>query len=411
VEIYKTQFNNTMRFSGISSIGVLATCGSAASANDNLDTISIKQKQQQQQHRQAIFQTYFKEGGSRKSAINPTLRRQMLGTQPQLQYIDHANLLKNGKVPVACVPPPKASASFAVQEWLGVLSCGVGEYCVESKASHLGGFCQNLDHHHAIPTHSRRLQDCWDPASYCSGIAPYVEFCSDDDTVLPTCECGRFKAAKGAGVISCQAPNYCIELRPAAGFAPCDPTCYNAFSNSTFSDSFVSSITCMTFTEPYTQTFCQGYSQTFTNDGLVADTSCNISLNGVYCNACSVATFQGTPQENPFYFDSWNCTNLGLGASPKDGTFTSRFDVDAPLLTGDPDCSKKDPPRPVEKPIMSPSAAPQSGNLTPVSLPAFATSGPATSAAAMFTLSEWGTTVANVAAVTILGAILQIFAR
>jgi hypothetical protein len=165
----------------------------------------------------------------------------------------------------------------------------------------------------------------------------------------------------------------------------------------------------MKFTEPYTQTFCQGYSKTITDDGMVAETSCNISLDGVYCDSCSVATFEGTPQDNPFYFDAWNCTNIGLGASPKDGTFASRFEVDAPLLKGDPDCSKTDPPRPVEvKPTTSsPSSAPTFGDLTPVSLP-LATSGPVASSAVAFTSLKWGTTVVNVAAVAILAAVLHV---
>jgi hypothetical protein len=383
-----------MRFSGISLMGTLATCGSAAAASDDLDTIPINQNERD------VLQSFVTGDGIVENAMTK-------GAQAQLQRIRRINLLKNGHAPVACVPP-NAFATQDTQDWVGVLSCGVGEYCVESKASHLGGYCQQQELQQVLQ-HSRKLQNCWDPAAYCSGIEPYVEYCSDDDRILPTCGCGHFNATEGVGFISCHAPNYCIERRPTTNFAPCDPTCYNTFSNSTFSDSFVSTTMCVTFTEPYTQTFCRGYSQTFAKNGQVVDTNCNISLDGVYCNSCSVATFQGSPQKNALFFDAWNCTNLGLGASPNDGTFASRFEVDAPLLTGDPDCSKKDPPRPVGNLTSSPVPTPVSavGGLSPVSL-AFATNVPATSAAARFTLSKWGITLANVAATVVLGAMLSV---
>jgi hypothetical protein len=351
-----------MRFSGISLTATLATCGSTAAAmqstssNDNVDTVTtVTTDLKQLQHRRAVLQALVK-GDDIRNRVNSKnkriLQHQTLGTQPQLQHIYHSSRLKNSQAPVACVPPT-ALASFATQDWLGVLSCGTGEYCVESDSSHLGGFCQQQEQNQALPPRSRKLQYCWDAVSYCSGIEPDVEYCADYDQVLPTCGCEDFNTTVGVGFISCQVPNFCITVRPSTEFAPCDPTCYDAISNSTFSDTFVSSITCLTFTEPYTQTFCRGYSQTFLDNGMLAETSCNMSLNGVYCDSCSVANFQGVPQNNSFYFDTWDCTNIGLGSSPE-GSFASRFLVDAPLLTGDPDCTKTDPPRPVEVPTRSP---------------------------------------------------------
>lgn len=380
-----------MRFSVTS---FLAVAGSAAvvessssnTANDDRDT-------QQQQQRRAVLQSFLNKNNRKK----PLLHQQQIHS---LQNIHHMNLLKNGDALVPCVPPTE-DAFLDTQELVGVLSCGEDEYCAESDISHLGGFCQpkQLDDGMRLPSNNgndrrRQLQYCFDASAYCSGEEQDLEYCEDYGQVLPTCDCGSFDGTTGTGFVSCRVPNYCIEMRPAIGFAPCEPTCYDAIQNTDYGVSSKSTVICSIFTEPYTQTLCRGYAQTFDVDtGEVLEKSCNISLDGVYCDSCSVATFEGTPQTNSLYFDTWNCTNIGLSASPTDGTFASRFLVDAPLLTGDPDCSKTDAPTVAETPTPTP-APPTAAAGTPEPSSAATTARgfamPATAAAAfMVGVSLW----------------------
>ncbi|KAG7374187.1 hypothetical protein IV203_013282 [Nitzschia inconspicua] len=339
-----------MRFSVTS---FLAVAGSAAALESSGNTVNDSENIEIIQHeqRRAVLQTFL--GGDGLSKQNK--RKSLL--QQQMKYeskIHSLNQLKNGNGPVPCLPPQSPDDLHSTQDFLGILSCGEGEYCAESDISYLGGFCeQQRDGEDFLDR--RRLQYCWDVALYCSSEEAVVDYCADYDTVLPTCDCGDFDAAQDTGTIYCQVPNRCIEERPIPGFAPCEPTCFDTVRTSTYSPTFESSITCTIFTEPYTQSLCFGYSQTIGDTGLPVETSCNISLDGVYCDSCSVATFEGTPQTNPNFFDTWDCNNVGLGASPTDGSVATRLLLNAPLLTGDPDCSKTDSPTVMSR---SPSPSP-----------------------------------------------------
>lgn len=349
--------------------------GTANAAVDSITKTSANDdnKNDMQQRRRAVLESFLKgdgmmmRGGGRKK---PLLHQQGLD---RASTIHRMNLLKNNKNGnddrIPCVPTTDDEIGYSTtQSLIGVLSCGEDEYCAESDMSNLGGFCQKqqqpVAHEEGDDDRRRRLQSCWDAVSYCSGTEPDLDYCADYDQVLPTCECGAFNVTGGAGSITCQVPNYCIVNRPILGFAPCEPTCYDAISSRTYSATSNSSITCTVFTAPYTQTLCFGYSETLDKYGEAIDKSCNISFDGIYCDSCSVANLMDTPQSNPQHFDAWNCTNVGLGASPTDASFASRFLVRPPLLIGDPDCSKTNSPTMMMTP--SPTESPMA--LVPVTI-------------------------------------------
>ncbi|KAL3910633.1 MAG: hypothetical protein SGILL_007617, partial [Bacillariaceae sp.] len=273
--------------------------------------------------------------------------------------------LRNGEKRM-CVPAKQAS-STSEGDFLGVLSCGPREYCAENDASSLGGYCEPKP-----TTRSLQYGNCiyWTPIDSC--VSSDADFCEE---AAYACDCAGVtvdpaNSTLSYGEIACAVPLYCeADEAGDMGFAPCPNTCWDVELETVFSPNELglrdySEVTCTVFSSPYSQTFCRGESDMVVEG--VAQLACNMSLDGEFCTSCSVGDFVGTPQTNPNFFDAWNCTNLGLGASPAPelGEFASRFSVQPPLFSASANCSRTDAPVPTDAP--SAAGTPATTTLAPV---------------------------------------------
>lgn len=159
---------------------------------------------------------------------------------------------------------------------LGILACSVGQYCVESKESTLGGYCV-LDPHGWMEV-SRKLQD--DGSLNISLFeSTYEQFCVEDGI----CNCTNIDR-----------DTYTLDvLCPLSG-----EECYNVYSQCfvnltmcvasdytyslTGSDEYKTK-TCTEHSKPYYQRLC--YELTVVDNNV---TACSVEFNGVTCNSCEI---------------------------------------------------------------------------------------------------------------------------
>ncbi|KAG7341809.1 hypothetical protein IV203_006901 [Nitzschia inconspicua] len=167
---------------------------------------------------------------------------------------------------------------------LGILSCGVNQYCAESRQSSLGGVC--------VPNgniaDSRTLQSTTFTSS--SLLVTTIQQRRDHDYLLKVlseacgqtnyCDCTGFDITSFTGIVECtkmeeycsQSVNYCgedVEL------------CYSLHLTLEASGRDQYSYTkCMTYTSPYQQRVCTSYS--------TADPSaCVVDFNNDMCQSCT----------------------------------------------------------------------------------------------------------------------------
>jgi hypothetical protein len=322
-----------MRFS-VAAMTLAASGSAAASGIDHVENNAVMDEKRASSYRQQQLLL-------QAQAMGDSFRNHGVGLFTHGFVAKHA--LKNGdKKP--CVPQVTSPSTFE-SDFLGVLSCGLREYCVENDASSLGGYCEPIQG-------SRSLQtgDCiyWNPIDSC--VSSGLEFC-DEPQAGYSCDCGGVmvdpaNSLDSSGDVSCLLPSYCeADEGGETGFAPCPDTCWTVQSESTFAPNDLGNrdyevVVCTEFSSPYIQTFCR-VEISSVEEGVV-QRSCRMSLDGEYCTSCSIGTFEGTPQENPDFFDSWDCTNIGLGTSPDPdlGAFASRFTVQPPLFSENADCDR-----------------------------------------------------------------------
>jgi hypothetical protein len=175
-------------------------------------------------------------------------------------------ILRNPAV-VECDPTSENKAD------VGILGCGMNQYCAESEDSNLGGFCLNSDadmdpknrdlgHYgdyllldYFIPL----LKGYCDPASYYFGYENI------------NCDCDGFNLEDSVGTITCTSDYYCYS----------DGVCGTySFSGVISTDPDVQSFEyCLQITAPIETSFCLGI------DSMPA---CSISVDNVACQSCDV---------------------------------------------------------------------------------------------------------------------------
>lgn len=176
-------------------------------------------------------------------------------------------------------------------EFLGILSCGMGEFCMESTESAIGGYCiqessshPSLHYHpHDAVTDGRRFQEditVEEDYTYPITYTPYQVFCNSSSAEFApsaynslSCDCSGFDAILYDGNIHCNTnfncqsnyePNICVEFSYTFTYT------YDPYDlRATVCGSTLG------------QEFCVMYDYYPT-------TSCVMYHNGLQCQACSV---------------------------------------------------------------------------------------------------------------------------
>jgi hypothetical protein len=242
-----------MRFA--TAVAILANTLPAASVTENANIILARAERRERIA--ALVQEPPSGRGALVNKLRSAKKSPLLGKKRR----SNQGILKNEIVEeevVKCNPSSSAD--------VGVLSCGVGHYCMESDDSELGGFC------HAVPMDmDRQLQGVandtenldWTATDLCNSSSPYFG--------LYDCDCENFDISTETGTVVCITYDGCL-----ASYG-CNDTCVTSEVDYTVraDGSYLYEI-CYDFSSPYEQTACYAY------DG----TGCSISLDDVACNSC-----------------------------------------------------------------------------------------------------------------------------
>ena len=176
------------------------------------------------------------------------------------------NVLKNAESSFdECVPN-------ADDADIGILGCSMGEHCVESAASNLGGVCVADD------SSSRHLQTTLPP-----------DVCDPNAELPYTCNCTQFNVTTNTGKFSCDVDDYFCFLPGYCGALKIDRTIEAGVESSHY---------CITFSKPSVAQIC------YTVDTVP---SCAIAVNGVTCNSCEVVDILDDGIRGCY---DWDCGNI-----------------------------------------------------------------------------------------------------
>jgi hypothetical protein len=189
---------------------------------------------------------------------------------------------------------------------LGILTCSLGQYCVESKESSLGGYCVEAP---GPAITYRQLQDDG-PANVTLFDYLYQGACAENATAGydVTCECTNVDRDANTLDFACT-----YELCPYEFYSQCFVNLTICFENewtiSLQGPDEVYHTDCYRFWKPYYQKVC--YNATLVNFTGYPDihydaSECRMDFNGVACNSCEVAPGYVNYSIPCYYFD---CTN------------------------------------------------------------------------------------------------------
>ena len=166
---------------------------------------------------------------------------------------------------------------------VGILECGVDEYCMESKFSSTGGICVNSnDRNLQKETSFLGISNC-DPNNEYFG---YYE-----------CDCSNFNLESSTGSFSCLIyDNFCFT----------DDICGSLIITNTITEDGATADYCYSFQDPFEVEFC--YS--FNGD------SCDIIIDNESCNSCALVDVED-PDLGYTFFQclDFDCTNTVIQAS------------------------------------------------------------------------------------------------
>jgi hypothetical protein len=269
-------------------IGLLANTLPAASQSESVNVLPARSERKERM--QALLQEPPSGRGALVKKLNRGKKSSLFGRQ---RVAANQGILKNilasQEGTVECDP---ASSDADV----GLLSCGMGNYCMESQGSNLGGFCVE-----SPMAFDRDLQDgisenytepclCVPPAQYCNESSPYFDYFE--------CDCDEFDVENNTGTLTCKVyENYCF------GKYGCNDTCGNANVTVSIDGESYSYSTCYDFFTPYEQKFCYYYSSA------LDITECAISVDDELCTSCSTSSLID-PDCGEF-----DCENVGAGSS------------------------------------------------------------------------------------------------
>lgn len=221
--------------------------------------------------------------GASRSASHQNESEQRQRTRRRLQYalqrknaIIHAkpSVLRNQQTDSFETPPEHRKEC---EPDIGILGCGISEYCVESDLSALGGLCVSKESLHEL--HRRSLQsDFYPPPSVCDP--------SSFEAENYDCDCEAFDLAQEVGEFTCTLNEYTCKR---------DNLCGKNDVTHIISEDGAFASYCYAFEKPYDIDLC------YTMD---TERNCNISIQNEACNKCEIV--DGVT--HPVYgFIGYNC--------------------------------------------------------------------------------------------------------
>jgi hypothetical protein len=193
---------------------------------------------------------------------------------------------------------------------VGILGCGIHQYCAESEASSLGGVCVTHD--------NRDLQDDYLLPGFSSSVC---DPSSEEYGTYGDCDCTNFDNAAQEGTFVCSRNEYAC-FRP--GYCG-SYTITGAIENDVESYQF-----CYELITPAPTEICYGFDTT---------PGCTLSMAGVECTSCELVDGFVSPifneiQDGCYEFD---CTNTDAGISGNDclGYFLLQGAVFTPVFQCD----------------------------------------------------------------------------
>mmetsp|Transcript_19531 Transcript_19531/g.47152 ORF Transcript_19531/g.47152 Transcript_19531/m.47152 type:complete len:565 (+) Transcript_19531:132-1826(+) len=337
------------------------------SGNNELDFTGRQQKEQQQQQQEECIPTNgsILTNSGLKDLNNQDDRTTTSGSSSSSSLAAERQEIDD------------TARSSGSNDFVGILSCGFGQYCRESSESSLGGFCADLDADTedgsddttaaAISSASSRRAS----SSRASSRFPQEQqlvrghrslhaqrqrqdqvvgrltvlqladlFCNrpDESGLVLDCDCNDMDFENNTGTLSCYVGPGCTELDTGcdsgsgglsaeSGGALDFARTVEQFDHCT-TEVFTANITTESlyeYTSCYTQTMPQSnYTFSYCTDfafNAIDGPTCDIEIDGVKCNSCDIAIGAGvTYGENCEVFD---CTNTFLNyAGDRCGAFT-----------------------------------------------------------------------------------------
>jgi hypothetical protein len=199
---------------------------------------------------------------------------------------------------------------------LGILTCSLGQYCIESKESSLGGYCVEA----ADPIKYRQRQDK-DSLPVTAFDFVYKTFCTEAYYAYP-CDCTNVDRDANTLDVVCN-NQICHDNYYSQCFVNLDVCVETEWTASVQGPDEIYVTGCYKFLKPYYQTLC--YNKTWVdltvdpNNYLNIDKSiseCRMDFNGVTCNSCEVVpTLFGDNTYDCYHFDCTNTEGTHAGSS------------------------------------------------------------------------------------------------
>jgi hypothetical protein len=240
------------------------------------------------------------EQGGRALLLRNNSRRRRTMMQEEEEAIAVAQKDRNPLV--ECDPHPEAASPD-----IGILTCGLGYYCLESQESDLGGYCSTIGITSATSAHESGRDLA--ATSYCQ-----------------KCDCSAL--VDGVGTIdNCILfENKCVPLELPNPFSA-QKACYSTNRTVFYSEPghIQSLLSCYEDFSPFARHSCKGYN--FDGNKLV--TYCNVSVEGVPCNSCTSTACNNTDPSLSSSGIIFDCTNTAARAQGSycEGQFLSPWIV------------------------------------------------------------------------------------
>jgi hypothetical protein len=186
---------------------------------------------------------------------------------------------------------------------VGVLSCGVGRYCVESGDSKMGGYC--------VSTPDELDRSLQGAATLLNNV--YASFCSDGSEFSAQCNCTNYDPTAYTLDVMCMETEECNSYTSICAINVTSCISYD-FTISVTAPGTYATERCFEDSEPYVQRTC--YGSVAVADGL--NDECIISVDDVECNSCVF-----DDRCDSYAFD---CTNTGAkraGSTCDEGVFVA----------------------------------------------------------------------------------------
>jgi hypothetical protein len=204
---------------------------------------------------------------------------------------------------------------------LGILSCGDGQYCVESSDSIEGGICVTFTSGRLMPGRSLQVDTTGGNSTNSTNSTNITDvsffdekfdsFCVSGDAAYDICACTNIDGVSSTVDIYCIVWDGCIDVESQCGSytGHCFTQEYNL--NFTAEGGYFDRAFCYVDTQPFSQSLC------FVGAGVNGTINeCSVLLDGTQCQSCVMAEM---------FYNEDSCVEGDIGCIPK-SFFCYEFD-------------------------------------------------------------------------------------